>query len=76
MSLLLAKHYLILTDAEGFYLDAASFVGAAGRAQKMKQWRKEAKLLGKPGRQVIAFKRAKSYNLDDEPAKKGKKVKA
>lgn len=73
MSLLLAKHYLILTDAEGKYLDAASFPGAAGMKGQMKAWQTESAIHGKKGRQVVQFKQIRSLNLDEPLPTTGKK---
>lgn len=73
MSLLLAKHYLILTDAEGKYLDATSFSSAAGMKGQMKAWQDEAVIHGKKGRRIVQFKQTRSLNLDEPLPKTGKK---
>lgn len=74
MSLLETKFYLILCNENGQYRDAASFPALSGVAAKIREWRKDAKILERKGDYVLRMKVTNLIALDAEEApKKGKK---
>lgn len=73
MSLLETKFYLILSDKNGQYLDAAAFPALTGVAGKINDWRKDAKHFNRTGDRVVRCKVSQIIDLDLPTAKKGKK---